>query len=197
MGKVHQSIDDRLRSWIEAQPVFFVATAPLSADGHINLSPRGLRDTFAVLDGHTVAWLDLTGSGAETIAHLRENGRVVVMFCAFEGAPDVVRLHGRGRVMLRTDPEWHSLAARFPEKKAARAIIVVDVTRVSDSCGFGVPLMQYTGERGLLDAWAERRSPEQITDYQRTRNPTSVDGLPALPTPPRVEVREVDPETGF
>jgi hypothetical protein len=183
MGKVHDGIDARLRSWIEAQPVFFVATAPLAAGGHVNLSPRGMQGTFVVLDEHTVAWLDLNGSGAETIAHLRENGRIVVMFCAFDGAPNVVRLHGSGRVVLPTDEAWPLLAARFPKKKSPRAIIVVDVTRVSDSCGFGVPLLQFAGERELTDQWAERRTPEQIADYQRTRNATSIDGLPALPVP--------------
>src|SRR5579875_1688256 len=147
MGKVHEGIDERLRSWIEAQPLFFVATAPLSPNGHVNLSPRGLRETFAVLDEHTVAWLDVTGSGSETIAHLRENGRIVVMFCAFEGAPNVVRLNGRGRVVLPAYPEWEPLARRFPDRKSARALIVVEVTRVSDSCGFGVPLMEHTGDR--------------------------------------------------
>lgn len=179
MGKVHDGIDGRLKSWIEAQPVFFVATAPLSGDGHINLSPRGLSGTFAVLDEHTVAWLDVNGSGAETIAHLRENGRIVVMLCAFEGPPNVVRLHGRGRTVLPTDAEWLALANRFPDK-TARAVIVVDVTRVSDSCGFGVPLMDYVGDRELTDEWAERRTAEQIADYQRTRNAVSIDGLPAL-----------------
>ena len=182
MGKVHEGIDERLRSWIEAQPLFFVATAPLSPNGHVNLSPRGLRETFAVLDEHTVAWLDVTGSGSETIAHLRENGRIVVMFCAFEGAPNVVRLNGRGRAVVPADPEWEPLARRFPDKKSARAVIVVEVTRVSDSCGFGVPLMHYEGDRDLLDVWADRRTEEQIAEYHRTRNATSVDGLPALPT---------------
>jgi hypothetical protein len=181
MGKVHDRIDDRMRSWLCAQPVFFVATAPLAADGHINLSPRGLAGTFAVLDDHRVAWLDMNGSGAETAAHLRENGRIVVMFCSFSGAPDVVRLHGRGHVVRPDDAEWGDLVERFPGCPPARAAIVVDVDRISNSCGFGVPLMDHVGDRDLMRRWAAKRSPEQIAEYQRTRNATSIDGLPALP----------------
>lgn len=182
MSKVHDCITPRLRTWIEAQHLFFVATAPLAAGGHLNLSPRGTPGTFAVIDEHTVAWLDLTGSGAETIAHLRENGRIVVMFCAFDGPPQIVRLHGRGRVVLPLDDDWEGLAQHFAEKLGARAIVVVDVTRVSDSCGYSVPLFEFVGDRDLLDRWTERRGDEALVDYRATRNAESIDGLPALAT---------------
>ncbi|HEX3824009.1 MAG TPA: pyridoxamine 5'-phosphate oxidase family protein [Mycobacteriales bacterium] len=179
--KLHESITPKLRRWIEAQHLFFVATAPLAAGGHINLSPRGTPGTFAVLDDHTVAWLDLTGSGAETIAHLRENGRIVVMFCGFDGPPQIVRLHGTGRVLLPTDAEWPELAAHFADKIGARAIIVVDVNRVSDSCGYSVPLFEFVGDRDLLDRWTENRGPAKLAEYRATRNAESIDGLPSLP----------------
>lgn len=184
MGKRYDAITPEIRQFVEEQHVFFVATAPSDPDGLVNLSPKGLRETFAVLDETTVAYLDLTGSGVETIAHLRDNGRVTLMFCAFSGRPKVVRLHGRGRVVLPTDPEWAVLAARFPAHRSARSVIVVDVTRVSDSCGFGVPRYDLAGERDLLHSWAAARDDAQIADYQRTRNATSVDGLPGLPSPP-------------
>jgi predicted pyridoxine 5'-phosphate oxidase superfamily flavin-nucleotide-binding protein len=184
MSKVHDSITPKLRRWIEAQHLFFVATAPLAGDGHINLSPRGTPGTFAVIDGHTVAWLDLTGSGAESIAHLRENGRIAVMFCAFEGPPQIVRLHGRGRVVVPADDEWDVLADRFADKVGSRAIVVVDVTRVSDSCGYAVPLYDFVGDRDLLDRWAENRGVDKLAEYQATRNAESIDGLPALSSSP-------------
>jgi Pyridoxamine 5'-phosphate oxidase len=180
MGKVHECITPRLREWIEAQHLFFIATAPLDPDGHLNLSPRGTPGTFAVIDEMTVAWLDLTGSGVETIAHLRENGRIVVMFCAFDGPPQIVRLHGRGRTVLPADPEWEALAPRFVTKRGARAIVVVDVTRVSDSCGFGIPRFEFVDDRDLLDSWADNRGDEGLAAYRETRNAASIDGLPAL-----------------
>jgi hypothetical protein len=179
--KLHESITPKLRRWIEAQHLFFVATAPLAGDGHINLSPRGTPGTFAVLDEHTVAWLDLTGSGAETIAHLRENGRIVVMFCGFDGPPQVVRLHGTGRVVLPADADWAEFAAYFADKMGARAIIVVDVNRVSESCGYSVPLFEFVGDRDLLDRWTENRGPAKLAEYQATKNAESIDGLPSLP----------------
>ena len=183
MGKVHPEITPRLQEFIAAQPLFFVATAPLSGDGHVNLSPRGIAGTFRVVDETTFAFLDITASGAETIAHLRENGRITVMFCAFEGKPNVLRLHGRGRVVSPTDREFVSWAERFDvatDSPASRAVIVVDVTRVSDSCGFGVPLMQYQGERDILVDHMERKGREGVRDYQRLKNRESLDGLPAL-----------------
>jgi pyridoxamine 5'-phosphate oxidase-like protein len=182
VSKVHEAITPKLRAWIEAQHLFFVATAPLDPAGHLNVSPRGLAGTFVVLDEHTVAWLDLTGSGAETIAHLRENGRIVVMFCGFTGPPQIVRLHGRGRVVLPTDEEWGMYGTSFADRRGARAIIVVDVTRVSDSCGYAVPRFEFVDERDLLDRWASNRSDADLATYQATRNAESIDGLPALRT---------------
>ena len=179
MGKVHAAIDGRLKEFIEGQPVFFVATAPLGADGHVNVSPRGLPGTFAVLDERTFAWLDVTGSGSETIAHLRENGRITVMFCAFHGAPNIVRLHGRGRIVTTYDEGFASLAEHFDEKPGTRAVIVVDVERISDSCGWGVPLMTLDGHRDLLGPYFERKGAEGSIAYRVQKNRTSLDGLPA------------------
>lgn len=179
MGKVHEQIDGRLQEFIEAQPVFFVATAPLAADGHVNVSPRGLPGTFAVLGPHTFAWLDLTGSGSETIAHLRDNGRVTVMFCAFDGAPNIVRLHGQGRIVTPYDDGFDELAGHFTPTAGTRAVIVVDVERVSDTCGWGVPLMSFEGHRDLLDPFFERKGEAGSADYRRQKNLVSIDGLPA------------------
>ncbi|PFG43859.1 pyridoxamine 5'-phosphate oxidase [Isoptericola jiangsuensis] len=189
MGKVHEQIDDRLRTFIQAQHVFFVATAPLAADGRVNLSPKGIDGTFTVVDERTVAWLDITASGAETIAHLRENGRITVMFCAFTGPPNIVRLHGRGRVVSLYDADFDAWAARFDDLRGARAVIVVHVERVSDSCGYGVPLLEHAGERDLLQPFMERKGADGQADYRRLKNRTSIDGLPAfdddpLPTDP-------------
>ncbi|KGN32052.1 pyridoxamine 5'-phosphate oxidase [Knoellia sinensis KCTC 19936] len=191
MGKVHEAIDGRLREFIEAQHVFFVATAPLAADGHANVSPRGLPGTFAVIDEHTFAWLDGTGSGSETIAHLRENGRITVMFCAFEGAPNIVRLHGTGRVVTIYDEDYDAWASRFTDLPGARAVVVVDVARVSDSCGWGVPLMSHVGERDLLQQFFERKGVDGSAAYRRTKNRTSLDGLPAFDDDPGVADSEV------
>ena len=179
MGKVYGAIDERLTKFIARQPVFFVATAPLSANGHVNVSPRGLPGTFSVLDEHTFAWLDVTGSGSETIAHLRENGRITVMFCAFDGPPNIVRLHGTGRVISRYDDEFDSFAGHFDEKPGTRAVIVVDVTRVSDSCGWGVPLMSFEGHRDVLGPYFERKGPDGSADYRIAKNRISIDGLAA------------------
>ena len=178
--KLHESIDGRLRAFIERQHLFFVATAPLSGDGHVNLSPKGLDGTFAVLDEHSVAYLDLTGSGSETVAHLRENGRITVMFCAFEGAPNIVRLHGTGRYVALQDAEFASYRGLFADHPGARGIVVVDVQRVSDSCGYAVPLMTHDGDRDLLTRWADNRGDDGLTAYRATKNATSIDGLPAL-----------------
>jgi hypothetical protein len=184
MGKVLERIDGRLRAFIGAQPVFFVGTAPSGADGHVNVSPKGLADTFSVVDDHTVAYLDLTASGAETIAHLRQNGRIVVMFCSFDRTPNVVRLHGRGRVVTLYDPSWDEWASRFPPNPAARAVIVVEVTRVSTSCGFALPILQQVEERDLLTDNMRRRGPEGIRQYRRSKNAVSIDGLPAYDDDP-------------
>jgi hypothetical protein len=182
MGRAFEGIDDKLSGWLDAQRVFFVATAPRADDGHVNVSPKGLPGTFAVLGPHTVAYLDLTGSGIETVAHLRENGRIVVMFCAFEGPPRIVRLHGRGEAVMPDDPRFASLASHFDEHPGIRSVIVVEVTRATDSCGFGVPVLRFDHERTKLDEWAARKGSDGIADYQRTRNTESLDGLPGLPT---------------
>jgi hypothetical protein len=179
MGKVYQAIDERLAALIGKQHLFFVATAALSAEGSVNLSPKGL-DSFAILDPHTVAYLDLVGSGAETIAHLRENGRITILFCSFEGPPLLLRLYGRGAVLEPGDPEFAALLSRFPSHPGTRAIIRVSVTRIADSCGFGVPLYRYEGERTQLTAWAERKGEAGLREYQLENNRVSVDGLPAL-----------------
>lgn len=168
--------------------MFFVATSPLAAAGHLNLSPRGTVGTFAVLDEQTFAWLDLTGSGSETIAHLRENGRIVVMLCAFDGPPQIVRLHGTGRVVLPEDAEWNELAPRFAAKPGARAVIVVDVTRVSDSCGYAVPKLAYVEDRDLLDRWTEKKGAAKLAAYRAEKNTRSIDGLPAIDVTPQVDV---------
>jgi hypothetical protein len=181
VGKVHDGIEGRVRAFIERQPVFFVATAPSGDVGHVNVSPKGLADTFVVVDQHTVAYLDLTASGAETIAHVRQNGRITVMFCSFEKTPNIVRLHGRGRVVGLYDDDFADWAARFPANPAARAVIVVDVDRVSDSCGYSLPLMSLDQERDLLTPNMERRGADGVVAYRRAKNRTSIDGLTAFP----------------
>lgn len=183
MGKVYESIDDRLRNFITSQPVFFVASAPAGVDGHVNVSPKGMTGTFAVLGPHRVAYLDYFGSGAETVAHLRENGRVTLMFCAFEGPPKIVRLHGRGSAVTADDPRYAELLDAFPaspDRHAVRTVIEVTVERVSDSCGYAVPLMDYQGERGLLLQSHSRRTADDLVDYRAKRNSASIDGLPTF-----------------
>ncbi|RKS08806.1 pyridoxamine 5'-phosphate oxidase [Nocardiopsis sp. Huas11] len=186
MAKIFDTITDRMARFLLAQPVFFVGTAPLDGDGHVNVSPKGMSGTFAVLGERSAAYLDYTGSGAETIAHLRENGRIVLMFCAFDGPPNIVRLHGRGRVVLPSDAGFDELRAHFPKERTTgqRSVIVVDVERISDSCGFSVPLMDLRGDRDLLDRHHERQGPDSFARYWHERNAASIDGLPALPQEP-------------
>ena len=179
MGQLYDAIDDRLAAFIRAQHVFFVASAPSGDGGHVNLSPKGL-DTFAILDPHTVAYLDLTGSGVETIAHLRENGRITICFCAFEGAPKILRLYGRGTVLERDAPGFAELATRFPSYLGTRSVIRVAVERIADSCGYGVPEYRHVGERQQLLLWADRKGADGVRTYQRERNQTSIDGLEGL-----------------
>jgi hypothetical protein len=179
MGRVEEAITPALRRWIEAQHVFFVATAPSGDGGHVNLSPKGL-DTLRVLDERTVCYLDLTGSGAETIAHLRQNGRITVMFCAFDGPPRIVRLHGQGEVVRAGDDGFAELVALFPALPGVRSVIRVTAERVSSSCGYAVPLLAYVGERDTLVSWAERRGPDGIEAYWAEKNRESIDGLPAI-----------------
>src|SRR4051812_39404204 len=186
MAKVFDGITPALASWLTAQPVFFVGTAPLASDGHVNLSPKGLDGTFAILSPSSVAYLDLTGSGVETIAHLREpgNGRICLMFCAFSGRPRIVRLHGRGTVVPVDAPSFPALAKAFPPEASSlagvRSIIQVDVTRTSDSCGFGVPRMTFDAPRDELLTWADRKGADGIAEYRATRNAASIDGLPGF-----------------
>lgn len=185
MAKVYESIEPPLAQWLEQQPVFFVATAPLSADRLVNVSPKGLRGTFRVLGEHTVGYLDFTASGIETVAHLRENGRICLMFCAFDGPPNVVRLHGTGQVTTLADPGFTAalepFAAALAEHAARpRAVITVDVLRVADACGFTVPRMELRAERDLLDSWTGRKQPGELERYRAQRNAVSVDGLRGL-----------------
>ncbi|MDS1269032.1 pyridoxamine 5'-phosphate oxidase family protein [Lipingzhangella sp. LS1_29] len=184
MGKHYSALDEGLRAFLRAQPVFFVGSAPLEGDGHVNVSPKGMAGTFAILDDTRVAYLDYTGSGAETIAHLRQNGRIVLMFCAFVGPPRIVRLHGSGRVVVADDAEFAELRGYFPKERTIgqRSIIVVECHRIADSCGYSVPLMEYQGDRDILDRSHERREPEYFPEYWKRRNATSIDGIPAYPT---------------
>jgi hypothetical protein len=180
MAKTYDAINGKLRSFIEEQKMFFVATAPLTPEGHVNLSPKGLAGTFAVIDDRTIAYLDLTGSGVETIAHLRENGRICIMFCAFEGRPRIVRVHGTGDVVEPRDAEFESLSAYFDEYPGVRSIIRVRASRISDSCGYGVPLYEHKDGRDQLQRWADQKGEEGVAQYQRDNNTESLDGLPSL-----------------
>jgi hypothetical protein len=179
MGKVFDEIDQQLRTFIEAQHVFFVATSPLDPSGHINLSPKGL-DSFRIVDPGTVAYLDFVGSGAETIAHLRENRRIVVMFCAFDGSPKILRLHGSGEVLEPRDAGNAELRGLFTAPLPDRSIIRIRVTRISDSCGFGVPRYAFQNDRAQLSEWSSQKGTVELTEYQIKKNRVSVDGLPAL-----------------
>lgn len=182
MGRTYDRITPELATWIGEQKLFFVATAP--ADGHVNVSPKGY-DTFRILDEHRVAYLDLTGSGAETVAHVRQNGRVTFLFCGFDRKPQLVRLYGRGEAHAVGSPGYDALRAGFPDRPGARAVIEVTVDRVSSSCGFSVPLYTYEGDRPMLDEWAERKGEPGIVEYWAEKNTVSIDGLPAfdpLPT---------------
>ena len=185
MGKSFELVDDQLASWLVDQPVFFVATAPLSADGFVNCSPKGNRGEFAVIGSRSVAYLDQTGSGVETIAHLRENGRIVVMFCAFSGPPRIVRLHGVGRTVLSDSPEFEPLAQHMNGELGVgvRSIVRVDLTRISDSCGYGVPLMTFDEHRPTMDRWSNRKGPDGIRDYWAQKNHYSIDDLKGLDVP--------------
>ncbi len=180
MSKTHEIIEPELAAWIAEQKVFFVGSAPLSANGHVNISPKG-GEAFRVLGPREAAYQDYTGSGAETAAHLRENGRIVVMFCAFSGPPKIVRLHGAGSVHVPGSPRFAELSALFPQNPGTRAIIHVAVERVSDSCGFSVPLYNFHGPREILDKWAASQGPEKMEEYRAKKNAVSIDGLPALP----------------
>jgi len=179
MSKQRDAIDDDLAAWLRRQHVFFVATAPLSKEAHINCSPKG-GDSFRILGPREVAYQDYTGSGAETVAHLRENGRIVLMFCAFDGKPEIARLHGSGEALLPGDPGFHDLASWFPPNPGMRALIRVSVSRVSTSCGFATPLMDFRQDRDTLDKWAAVKGWEGLDEYRAAKNARSIDGLPAF-----------------
>lgn len=183
MGRTYERIDDRLAAWMQDQPVFFVASAPLSGEGHINCSPKGNRQEFLVSGERQVMYLDQTGSGVETVAHLAENGRIVIMFCAFEGPARIVRLHGRGHAVAAGTAGFDECRRRFPGGTGVgvRSVVVVDVERVSDSCGYGVPLMSFAGHRPTMDEWAERKGAAGIAGYWADKNAASLDGLPGIP----------------
>ncbi|MFI6643197.1 pyridoxamine 5'-phosphate oxidase family protein [Streptomyces sp. NPDC050504] len=187
MGKLYERIDGRIRSFIEQQPVFFTATAPLAADGHVNLSPKGRSGTLVVLDELTLAYLDFGGSGAETVAHVRENGRITLMWCAFSGPPKILRVHGEGEAVFRDDPRWAGLIEHFEDVDgpSARAIVLVRAKRVSDSCGFAVPHMEYERERTQHAEYFARKSDDEFAAYceKKPYIGQSVDGLPAIPLP--------------
>jgi hypothetical protein len=188
MAKVFEEIDDTLRAFIEAQPMFFVATAPSGGGGHVNLSPKGGRNLFRVTGPLGFAYVDLMGSGIETVAHLRENGRIAIMFCAFDGPPKIVRLHGAGRPVQQGDDSFAELLAAFEvtdeQRRAVRSVITVDVERVSDSCGFVVPRMDYVRERDQLYRYADNRirklGEDAVREYVTENNAESLDGLVGL-----------------
>lgn len=180
MGTLFEEIDDQLQRWIEAQPMWFIGTAPLSGEGRVNLSPRG-GDSFTVMGPHRVGWVDFTGSGVETIAHLRENGRICVMFTSFDQRPRIVRLHGRGAVHLPGTDVFDEVVALHPSNPSTRAVITVDVERVSDSCGWGVPVMDVlTEERDLIRRHAEKKGADGMAAYRAEKNGSSIDGLAGL-----------------
>ncbi len=182
MSKTYERIDETLAGFIKAQKMFFVATAPLSGEGSVNVSPKGY-DSLALIDERTVAYLDLGGSGAETLAHVRENGRITLMFCAFEGAANILRLYGRGRAVAFDEPDFAELKALFPTFERARAIVVVDITRIADSCGWGVPIYEFKAEREQLHRHVDHRPFDEWAERRYEANAVSIDGLPALVRP--------------
>ena len=180
MSDLRENISPALAEWISTQTLFFVASAPLAAEGHINCSPKG-GVPLKVLGPMEVAYQDWHGSGAETIAHLRENGRILIMLCAFSGEPNIVRLHGKGEVVAPGHPEFETLVAQFPPHPGTRSIIRVKLDRVSESCGWGVPKMTLVEERTGLAKWASNKGPEGLAEYRAKKNARSIDGLPAMP----------------
>jgi hypothetical protein len=188
MAKQFDEITPALREFIESQPVFFVGTAPSGDGGHVNVSPKGGSNLFKVTGSHGFAYVDLVGSGVETIAHLRENSRIVLMFCSFERAPKIVRLHGLGRPVQQGDERFPEVLATFAlsedQLRTVRSVIEVEVTRITDSCGFVVPQMDFVGERDQLYRWADNRlrkqGAEAVRAYVSANNAESIDGLQGL-----------------
>lgn len=185
MGKAFDSITPEIAKFIRKQHLFFVASAPLANDGHVNVSPKGL-DCLRILNDNQVAYLDLTGSGNETAAHITENGRITFMFCAFEGSPNIVRLYGTGRVVLPDTPEWEALAPNFTLHISARQIIVADIHRTSSSCGYAVPFFDYRQERETLTQYWDAKGEDALPAYHLEKNRLSIDGLEA----PLAETRD-------
>ncbi len=179
MGKLFTEITPDIQEWIEKQKMFFVSTAPLSSSGHVNCSPKGL-DCFRVLSPTRVAYQDLTGSGIETIAHLRENRRITLMFCAFDGPPKIYRLYGKGEVVLPGDEKFHLIHEHFPARQGIRSYISVDLTRIADSCGYGVPHYDFVSDRDQMIKWAEHKGEAGVVEYQNEKNLESIDGLSGL-----------------
>lgn len=177
MGKFHDSIKPAHQAFIEKQHIFFVATAPLQSDGHVNLSPKGL-DCFRVLSDRKVAYMDLISSGNETSAHTLENGRITFMFCSFEGAPNILRLYGKGSTILPNTPLWDEYAPHFTIYPSTRQLIVAEIDLVQTSCGFGVPLFEYVGERDIHFEWAAKKGEDGLQAYMQENNRVSLDGLP-------------------
>ena len=182
--KIHEALDDRLIAFIKAQHVFFVATAPLSAQGSVNLSPKGY-DSLVVIDPHTVAYVDLGGSGIETLAHIRENGRITLMFCAFEGPASILRLYGRGEAVNFDEPGFAEKMTLFPAFDRARSVITIHVDRIADSCGWAVPFMDFRSERDQLLRHIAHRPDAEWRQRRYESNATSIDGLPGLLRHPR------------
>ncbi len=178
MGRKYETLADSVVAFIEEQPMFFVATAPMKEDGHVNVSPKGA-DSLRVINSTTIIYADLAGSAAETIAHLRDNGRITMMWCSFGAKPRILRVFGRGEHLLPSHPEFAGLAGLFPEYKALRSIIRLRTGRIADSCGFGVPEMSFVGHRSKLAEWADRKSPAALQEYMQDNNTVSIDGLPA------------------
>lgn len=179
MATIFDKIDSKLSQWILAQKIFFTASAPLSSDGHINCSPKGL-DTFRVLDEHTVAYQDLVGSGAETIAHIQENKRLIIMFCAFDGPPRIVRLHGKAEFISKGHPMFEEIEKQFNTMNGTRGFILLNINRISDSCGYAVPIYDFKKDRDTLHKWVANKGEDGIKNYIVEKNNTSIDGLPAI-----------------
>jgi Pyridoxamine 5'-phosphate oxidase len=179
VGSLFPELNAALCEFIGQQKMFFVATAPLAADGHVNVSPKGL-DCLRILGPTTVAYVDFTGSGIETVAHLRENGRLTIMFCAFQGPPRILRLRGRGEAIERNDVGWDTYASQLPQYDSPRSIILLHVEMIADSCGYGIPLYEFKGDRTQLPAWCDRKGPEGIAEYKAKKNRHSIDGLLGL-----------------
>lgn len=179
MAQTFEGIDSDLRQWIARQHVFFVATAPVGGDGFVNCSPKG-GDSLRIVDDHTLVYLDSVGSGVETIAHLKDNGRIVLMLCAFDGPPRIVRFHGRGDVVTPADPAFEALVGLFPACPGVRAVIRIQAKRISDSCGYGVPLLDFREDRSAMSLWAQKKGADGLVDYQRDKNTRSLDGLPGV-----------------